>query len=407
MNDFEDKTILIAAFTAYVAYLNILILVEYYKDQILEAKVESNFERKTKCDQLMKDINNLEDSRDIIRMRLHAFQRLCFILRGTGTIPLPLVLDTQGEETQDSEETELGSEGMDLSNYLIERVNSESDHFSPIHASVSSEESLMDFTSSSTTDIWFLYETGGGYPLLSKKRLYVHIYAFQKCVGAIDGTHMHVKVGGDDARIYRSRKQFPTQNVLVAYTFDLKFTYVLAGWEGSTHDSRILEDALNRVDRLMIPRGKYYLADAGYMLTSSFITPYRGTRYHLKEYTNHAPQNSRELFNLRHSSLRNAVERCIGVLKKRFPIIASGTEPHYDEETMADLVIACCIIHNFLMGVDPDEELISEEDNELMRSEVENETPSTTSRNDEHRRGERIRDSIAMMMWRDYISASH
>lgn len=34
----------------------------------------------------MTDINNLEDSRDIIRMRPHAFQRLCFILRGTGRL---------------------------------------------------------------------------------------------------------------------------------------------------------------------------------------------------------------------------------------------------------------------------------------------------------------------------------
>lgn len=152
--------------------------------------------------------------------------------------------------------------------------------------------------------------------------------------------------------------------------------------------------------------GKYYLADAGYMLTPSFLTPYRGMRYHLKEYTNHAPENPMELFNLRHSSLRNAVERCIGVLKKRFPIIASGTEPHYNEDTMSDVFIACCIIHNFLMGVDPDEELIDEVDNELMHSEEEDDTPPTT-RNNEYRRGERIRDNIAFMMWRDYISNRH
>ena len=66
---------------------------------------------------------------------------------------------------------------------------------------------------------------------------------------------MRVKIFGDDVRKYRSRKQFPTQNILVACTFDLKFTYVLAGWEGSAHDSRILEDALDRADKLKIPQG--------------------------------------------------------------------------------------------------------------------------------------------------------
>ena len=85
MNDFEDKTILIAAFTAYVTYLNIMILVEYYENQILEAKVEANFERKQVRDQLMNDLNNLEDSRDVIRMRPLKFllnlRKMGFLMR--------------------------------------------------------------------------------------------------------------------------------------------------------------------------------------------------------------------------------------------------------------------------------------------------------------------------------------
>ena len=39
------------------------------------------------------------------------------------------------------------------------------------------------------------------------------------------------------------RKDGTTQNVLAAISFDLKFTYVLAEWEGSAHDSRVLNDA--------------------------------------------------------------------------------------------------------------------------------------------------------------------
>jgi len=30
---------------------------------------------------------------------------------------------------------------------------------------------------------------------------------------------------------FRGRKHYPTQNVLAAVDFDLRFTYVLAGWE--------------------------------------------------------------------------------------------------------------------------------------------------------------------------------
>jgi hypothetical protein len=39
---------------------------------------------------------------------------------------------------------------------------------------------------------------------------------------------------------FRGRKTNSTQNVMVVVDFDLKFTYVLADWEGSTHDALIL-----------------------------------------------------------------------------------------------------------------------------------------------------------------------
>jgi hypothetical protein len=42
--------------------------------------------------------------------------------------------------------------------------------------------------------------------------------------------------------------------------FDLTFSYVLPGWEGSAHDGRVLGDAM--VKGLPLPIGKYYLGDA-------------------------------------------------------------------------------------------------------------------------------------------------
>ncbi|KAL3509813.1 hypothetical protein ACH5RR_029214 [Cinchona calisaya] len=55
---------------------------------------------------------------------------------------------------------------------------------------------------------------------------------------------------------YRGRKGFPTQNVLAAISFDLKFAYVLVGWKGSAHDSRVLNDALSRPHGLRVPQVK-------------------------------------------------------------------------------------------------------------------------------------------------------
>ena len=81
---------------------------------------------------------------------------------------------------------------------------------------------------------------------------------FKDCIGALDGTHIRASVPLSMQGRFRSRKGGTTQNVLAAITFDLKFSYVLAGWEGSAHDSRILSDALSRPRGLRIPEGNIY-----------------------------------------------------------------------------------------------------------------------------------------------------
>lgn len=136
------------------------------------------------------------------------------------------------------------------------------------------------------------------------------------------------------------------------------------------------------------------------MLKGGVITPYRGVRYHLKEYSTRGPQNPRELFNHRHSSLRNVIERSFGVLKKRFPIISSGTEPFYSVDNMTDIVLACCILHNFLMSVDIDETLMDEVDRELLQSGIHR--SHTQERDEDYRQGTILRDNIATEMWNAY-----
>jgi len=74
-------------------------------------------------------------------------------------------------------------------------------------------------------------------------------------LGAIDETHVRVKVSRADAPRFRGRKDWPTQNIFVVCDFNMKFTYVLASWEGTTLDSRILKDALVRDDPLVISEG--------------------------------------------------------------------------------------------------------------------------------------------------------
>ncbi|XP_026442341.1 uncharacterized protein LOC113341815, partial [Papaver somniferum] len=67
---------------------------------------------------------------------------------------------------------------------------------------------------------------------------------FKDCIGAMDGTHIPVMVEKINAAVYRNRHGITSQNVLAVCNFDLEFIYVLSGWEGSAHDSKILNDAM-------------------------------------------------------------------------------------------------------------------------------------------------------------------
>ncbi|GJT69560.1 ALP1-like protein [Tanacetum coccineum] len=150
-----------------------------------------------------------------------------------------------------------------------------------------------------------------------------------------------------DRKPYRTRKGEICTNVLGVCTRDLMFSYVLAGWEGSTSDSPVLRDAISR------PNGSYYLCDAGYTNGNGFLTPYRGQQYHPNDWS-HPPTTTKELYNMKHSSTRNVIERCFGLIKARWAILRDNC--YHPIESMPRIIIACCLMHNFIrtkMSQDP------------------------------------------------------
>jgi hypothetical protein len=102
---------------------------------------------------------------------------------------------------------------------------------------------------------------------------------------------------------------------VLACDFDLKFVHVHTGWEGSTSDARVLQDALNH--GLVVRPSIFFLVDAGYANTAPFLALYHGTTYHLQEQgrDNQKLRNYMELFDLRLAQLRDHIERAIGILK--------------------------------------------------------------------------------------------
>ncbi|XP_042007531.1 uncharacterized protein LOC121756135 [Salvia splendens] len=125
----------------------------------------------------------------------------------------------------------------------------------------------------------------------------------------------------------------------------LRFFYVLPGWEGSVAESRVLRDALTRPNGLKVPRGSYYLCDNGYANSEGFLTPFKGVRYHLKEWgpQHQRPTSPRELYNMSHTMARNIIERAFAILKLRWEILRSTS--FYPIQTQSRLIMSYFLLH--------------------------------------------------------------
>lgn len=67
----------------------------------------------------------------------------------------------------------------------------------------------------------------------------------QGAIGALDGTLIHAIIPREHQTPYRGRgKGDCFQNVLAICDFNMVFTFLWAGWEGTAHDSRVLTEVV-------------------------------------------------------------------------------------------------------------------------------------------------------------------
>ncbi|WJX82893.1 hypothetical protein P8452_65599 [Trifolium repens] len=229
---------------------------------------------------------------------------------------------------------------------------------------------------------------------------------FKNCLGALDGTHIQVNVPAIDKPRYRNRKgDISSTNVLGVCSRDMKFIFVMPGWEGSASDSRVLRDAISRTNGLHVPTGYYYLVDAGYGNSEGFLAPYRGYRYHRSEWRHgYTPSNKQELFNMRHSLARNVIERTFGLLKMRWAILRSRS--FYPIKVQIRIINACCLLHNFIrleMPTDPMEEQLNVDmEAQLHNEDITNAAPINTIEGSDA--WSAWRESLATGTWNEWLA---
>ncbi|XP_073354934.1 uncharacterized protein [Aegilops tauschii subsp. strangulata] len=127
-------------------------------------------------------------------------------------------------------------------------------------------------------------------------------------VGELRGEMIRSPTGRTPTKIRTSPRWYPY------------FKNCIGAIDGSTHDANILSDSMSRHDGINIPDETFYLGDAGYACRPGVLPPFRKTRFKILD-----------------------------------------QKPFHPYPTQVKLVLACCIIHNWILqwGVD---EFVSEEE---------------------------------------------
>ncbi|CAN1725599.1 hypothetical protein LINPERHAP1_LOCUS158 [Linum perenne] len=184
---------------------------------------------------------------------------------------------------------------------------------------------------------------------------------------------------------YRTRKGTTAIHVLDVCNQNLKFIYCLVGWEGSTHDSRVL-------------RGSSTCYWNIHTNAQDFLAPYRGQCYHLQEWENNHPRSAEELFNMCHSSARNVIERAFGILEMRFVLLRDTS--WYSQSMVELFFTACALLHNYIREEGGDDiferAYLHTNDDPSLVVETVDEAPSYVESSEEWTR---FRHTLAQHMW--------
>lgn len=135
----------------------------------------------------------------------------------------------------------------------------------------------------------------------------------------------------------------------------MKILNVVARWPGSAHDSTIFNNCtirrqfesndfpnclllggyiillLGHKNKIIVP------GDRGYPIKKYLFTPL------LNPHT-----QAEQLYNESQIRTRNVIERCFGVLKRRFPVLAYGCRLKI--ETVLNIIVATSILHNIALS---------------------------------------------------------
>ncbi len=170
--------------------------------------------------------------------------------------------------------------------------------------------------------------------VLARSRAETYVIAqFLRVIACVDGTHVRISAPSTNEWEYVTRKRYHSINVQSMCDANLLIWNAVIRWPESTHDARILNES--RFCEFMNGNhdSNIILGDGGYSLKQWLMVPFLNPR-----------EDSERLYSQSHMITRSTIERCNGVLKRRFFCSSSGIRMSPDRACV--VIRAALVMHN-------------------------------------------------------------
>jgi len=179
------------------------------------------------------------------------------------------------------------------------------------------------------------------------------------CIGAVDGKHVRIRCPSQSGSLFYNYKKYFSAVLMAVSDANYKFIFVDVGAYGCEGDSSIFQksDFCKSIESgsLALPRAKaispfssntledpvmnhFFVGDDAFPLKSYLMKPFPGKNLSYEQM----------IFNYRLSRARRVVENAFGILAAKFRIFHTCINTKI--ETVDYIILASCIIHNFLLS---------------------------------------------------------
>lgn len=176
---------------------------------------------------------------------------------------------------------------------------------------------------------------------------------FPNCLGALDGKHINIVAPPGSGSLFYNYKGTFSLVLLALVDAQYRFLAVQVGDFGRTSDGGVFRNSAlareleNQTLNIPPPKplpGAAFLGDMPHVIVADAAFPLKS--YLLKPYGGRNLPRDRQKFNYRLSRARMSVEKAFGILAARWRIFLRPI--HMGVEKVDTLVMAACILHNFL-----------------------------------------------------------